>query len=242
MEVKTLFKTTGRPLFLGHRGAMGYAAENTLESFRKALVLKADMIEFDVRRTADGKAVIMHDDTVDRTTNGSGRVDQMSLARFRKLRCANNRPPPTFKETLTLLRDKVPLNIEIKGENSAQTCVRFKGRDVSDILFSSFEWKELHALRRMLPKANIGLLWENPTPLARIFREAEKLKAISINPPLPLTTPELVKAAHKQGLYVVPWTVSDDKAYKACFKLGVDGFFTNYLDRARKAWDGRKLK
>jgi glycerophosphoryl diester phosphodiesterase len=233
LETKTPFKLSGHPLIIGHRGAAGHAAENTLESFRKALALNADMVEFDVRLTADRRTVIMHDDTVNRTTDGAGRVDRMTFAAFRRLRCANGRPPPSFEETLKLLWGKVPLNIEIKGPGCARAvCPRFRGRNISDTLFSSFEWEELYVLRNILPHAFIGLLYETPVLRSRLFRHAARLRAVSIHPSLPLTTPALVRACHARGLRVVPWTASTEKEIRRCLRMKTDGFFTDYPDRA----------
>ena len=111
----------GKTLEIGHRGAKGLVDENTMESFLKAVGMGVDDLEFDLQRTQDRVYVIMHDETVDRTTDGIGRVDQMTLAQFKQLKTAGGYTPPTFEELLQALKDKpvgIILDIKVRKEDS----------------------------------------------------------------------------------------------------------------------------
>ena len=105
---------------IGHRGAMGYEPENTLRSFKKALALKVDMIEFDVYVCKTGEVVVIHDDKVDRTTNGKGYVVQKTLQELTSLDAGKGEKIPLLEEALDCINKKVQVNIELKGEGTAE--------------------------------------------------------------------------------------------------------------------------
>ncbi len=107
-------------LRIGHRGAAGHAPENTLDSFRKAVELECDMTELDVHVCASGEVVVIHDETLDRTTDGKGQVSDHKLSELKQLDAGNGEEIPTLAEVLMLLKDKVMLNIELKGLGTAK--------------------------------------------------------------------------------------------------------------------------
>jgi len=108
-------------LKIGHRGAMGYEPENTLRSFKKALDLKVDMIELDVYVCKSDELIVIHDDKVDRTTNGQGYVVNKTFEELRTLDAGKNEKIPTLSEVLNLVNRKAKLNIELKGKKNCQT-------------------------------------------------------------------------------------------------------------------------
>lgn len=107
-------------LKIGHRGAMGYVAENTIESIKKALEFKVDGIEIDVHKCKSGELVVFHDFTLDRMTNGTGEISQYSLLELKKLKVNDEYEIPTFEEVLNEIDKKCFINIELKGRNTAQ--------------------------------------------------------------------------------------------------------------------------
>ena len=107
-------------LIIAHRGASGYEPENTLRSFRKAIGLKSDAIELDVQLTKDNKLVVIHDETVNRTTNGKGKVKDLTLRELRKLDAGKGEKVPTLEEVFNLVKRKVKIHVELKGNNIAK--------------------------------------------------------------------------------------------------------------------------
>ena len=101
-------------LKIAHRGASGYAIENSIEAFRMALQLNSDVIEFDVHSTKDGKLIVMHDPSIDRVTNGKGMINNLTLNEIKKYRLSNGKPIPTFYEVLDLLMHRCVCKIDIK--------------------------------------------------------------------------------------------------------------------------------
>ncbi|MDZ7798191.1 MAG: glycerophosphodiester phosphodiesterase family protein [Patescibacteria group bacterium] len=220
---------------IGHRGAAGYAPENTLASFQKALDLKVDMIELDVYQCHSEELVVMHDDKVDRTTNGHGYVWEKTLKELKKLEAVAGEKIPTLRQVLDLIDKKVPVNIELKEENTAQSVAQIinqyknKGWSDEDFIISSFNHIELQKIKKLQPKIKIGaLLCGMPADYATL---AEKMGTYSINPNLEFINQEFVDDAHARGLKIFVWTVNDKDDIERMKNLGVDGLFSNYPDR-----------
>ena len=136
-------------LIIGHRGAKGHLAENTIESIKKALDLGVDGIEIDVHRCASGQLVVFHDFTVDRMTNGTGEVSKHTLNQLKQVEVKGRCQIPTLSEVLMFVDNKCLVNIELKGQDTAQEATRLitffvekKGWDYKNIVVSSFQ-KEL---------------------------------------------------------------------------------------------------
>lgn len=223
-------------LKIGHRGACGYEPENTLSSFKKAIELDVDMIEFDVHACNTGELVVIHDDKVDRTTDGTGYVSERSFQELRKLDAGNKEKIPTLKEVLDLIDGKVKVNIELKGENTARLVfeviekyVKEKGWSYEDFLISSFIHHELKEIYRLNPEIRLGvLIAEMPVGFPKF---AEKIKAYSLNISIKSIYEGFVQAAHKRGMKVFVWTVDDIGEIERMKQLGVDGIFSNFPDR-----------
>ena len=156
---------------VGHRGAMGYEPENTLRSFKKALELGVDMIEFDVYVCKSGELVVIHDDTLERTTNGKGLVIEKTLAELKELDAGKEEKIPTLEEIMDLADKKVKINIELKGDNTAKPVLNMiekyvdeKGWKYDDFLVSSFNHGELKNFKELNPKIKTGILVEEKNP------------------------------------------------------------------------------
>lgn len=224
-----------KPFIWAHRGASGLAPENTMAAFALAEQVGADGIELDVHLSRDGIPVIMHDETLDRTTDGHGAVADVLLRELRELDAGswfapvfNDEPVPTLADVLAWVGDRMRLNIEIK---SAQA-----GRAVLDlltefprarVLVSSFRHDLLLAMRQWAPELPIGFLIDS-----RFWRVALKraiaCQAESFHPPAQHVNRILINKCHREGLTVFPWTVDASSKQNNLLRMGADGLFTNF--------------
>ncbi len=220
---------------IGHRGAAGHEPENTLASFQKAIELGVDMIEFDVHCCKSGEIVVIHDDALERTTNGIGCVKSKTLAELKMLDAGKRQCIPTAGEVLALVGQKVAVNIELKGAATALPVAELiykhvrKGWSRDQFLVSSFDYKELRRFRIFDRFSRAGLLFEEPQ--GDIFGLADGLGCYSINPPVELTTARLVNEAHVRGLKVFVWTANSPAEIQKLKTMKVDGIFSDFPDR-----------
>jgi glycerophosphoryl diester phosphodiesterase len=227
-------------LTIAHRGASGDFPENTLAAFAAAIRAGADMCELDVQRTADGALAVIHDDTVDRTTDGHGRVDALTLAAIKRLDAGRwydapftGERVPTLQEVFDLTAGQCGLNIELKAKGVAeQICGLIRERAAEGTaMVSSFDWAELAEVRRIAPAIRIGLLADRAP--ARLIDTAERMNAWAINPDRKLVAPRLCATAHRRTLQVYTWTVDDPDEMRRLIGAGVDGIMTNHPELLR---------
>jgi glycerophosphoryl diester phosphodiesterase len=247
-------------LNIAHRGASGTFPENTLSAFRAAIDAGADMCELDVQLTRDGSVVVIHDDTVDRTTDGKGKVAELTLEEIKRLDAgakfkggARNLTPnpfpsgkgdrsvervPTLDEVFDVFGGKCGLNIELKaGGLEAQVAHIMQARNaMSDSIVSSFDWEYLKKIQQLHFNIRVGLLAEEK-PID-LMMSAVAMRAHAINPRWDMVTADLCKAAHERGLKVYTWTVDADARMRALAECGVDGIMTNYPERLRTVVGG----
>src|SRR6478672_765847 len=147
----------GRMLRIGHRGAAGHVLENTLGSIEKAIELGVDYVEIDLRFTRDGHVVILHDPTVDRTTNGHGRIKDLTLAQVRRIKTKDGQHVPTLEEVLKFTDGRVGLMLELKVRGLAKPVTEIVERSgfSNPVIYASFHYKELFRVRESLPSATI---------------------------------------------------------------------------------------
>lgn len=221
---------------VGHRGASGYEPENTLLAFQKAIDVGADMVELDVHMCKSGELVVMHDDTVDRTTNGTGRIEDKTLAELKGLECQKGERIPTLPEVLDLLDKKIKVDIEIKGKGTAnqvraiiEEYVDSHGWKYSDFMVSSFRHDELWAIRETDPELQIGVLTEMIPPGFLGF--ARKIKAYSVNVPVDKIDEKFVDSAHRKGLKVFVYAANNTPEIQKVKKLNVDYICSDYPDK-----------
>ncbi len=224
-----------RFLKIGHRGACGYAPENTLRSFQKAIELGVDMIELDVHLSRDGEIVVIHDERLERTTNGTGEVGEKSLVELKKLDAGGGETIPLLSEVVDLVKGKANLNIELKGKGTTRPVVRLiegyvkKGLLKGDFLLSSFDYELLKDARRIDQDIRIGLNIESKSVNFKAL--AKELGATSLHPSLEMTNDALLIEAHNLGLKVYAWTVNEADDIRRLKTMGVDGLFSNFPDR-----------
>lgn len=227
-------------LAIGHRGAAAHMPENTMPSFEKALALGADALEFDVAITRDGVPVVIHDDTLDRTTSGHGPVEHATFEELRALDAGRWKGVPThlpsLAEVLDAFASRTLLNLEIKASARRAELVDACAHAVAEckatnaVVFSSFDHDALRLLRHVLPEARIGVLSET-TGLERALACAAEIGAENVHPPIFLVTNAVVSRAHEAALKVWTWTVNQDETIRRAIDLDVDGIFSDFPER-----------
>ena len=221
-------------LTFAHRGARGHEPENTVRSVRRAIELGADWVEVDVQVVEDD-LVVIHDDRLERTTDGEGYVVEHTLAHLRSLDAGGGERIPLLAEVFDTVDGRAGVNIELKGSRSAEVVAAFvrerlaAGWNREAILVSSFDHRQLRRLREIDPGIALGALIV-ALPLTHAAF-AEELGASSVHPSLEFIDQAFVDDAHRRGLTVFPFVVNhaDDIARMAV--LGVDGVFTDYPER-----------
>lgn len=242
----TLLSVSPRVLAIAHRGASGITPENTRLAFVKALDLGADMIEFDVQLTRDETAIVFHDETLDRTTNGEGRVADTDFSTISRLDAGSwfaasfhDVEVPTLEETLSLMGPKTSFNIELKPDTRVEQLVRRVTTAVARfelfgrVLFSSFDVASMRALRKLVPDARIGILCEKGGLEAALVL-ADELGAESIHPSTGMMDTAVVGAARERRLAVYPWVANEPGEIALLRAMGVDGIFSDHPDRVAR--------
>jgi glycerophosphoryl diester phosphodiesterase len=223
-------------LKIGHRGARGHEPENTLIGFQKAIDLHVDRIELDVHLSSDDELMVIHDETVDRTTDGKGFVNQFSLPELKRFRIEKEHYIPTLSEVLNLIDQKCDINIELKSYETADKVVDLIEKYVSEkkwnynqFLVSSFDWNALQQVTLLNSKIPIGVLTETNLDLAFAF--AKFIKAKSIHPYFHLVTKENTAKMQKKGFQVFPWTVNEIEDIRKIKTYNVNGIISDFPDR-----------
>lgn len=237
---------------IAHRGASGVAPENTLAAVRLAADLGAQAVEVDLRRTRDGRIVLMHDDTLERTTNGRGLVAERTLDELKKLDAGSwfprrfwlrrraaprftGEPIPTLEELLDLAcRRDIGLYLEIKapcppGTEQAVVAAIHNAGALARTAVISYDPAVLQRVRQTDPAVSLGynFKWHQLDPVIRAVSVGAKI----IVPRVYYASPRLVAEAKRRGLQVIVWTVNDPERIKDMVALGVDGIMSDYPDR-----------
>lgn len=215
---------------IGHRGAKGYVAENTLASFQKAMDLGCDGIELDVHLSSDNEIMVIHDDTIDRTTVGKGLVNAIATSALQELGV------PTLNDVLDLVNKRGLVNIEIKDTKATDLVVQLIQNYISinnwkytDFIVSSFDWSVLEAIQTKDNQIAIGVLTENNIEEAVVF--AKKIKAYSIHPHYKILTKEKVTLCQENGFLLFPWTVNEPHEIEKMKTFTVNGIISDFPDR-----------
>ncbi|HHY78926.1 MAG TPA: glycerophosphodiester phosphodiesterase [Thermoanaerobacter sp.] len=229
-----------KPLVIAHRGDSRNAPENTLASFKRALEMGADGIELDVQLTKDGQLVVIHDERVDRTTDGIGFVKDFTLKELKRLdagikfdkKFAGERIP-TLNEVFELIGHKnFIINIEIKSGVVLYPGIEeklveaIKDYDFEEkVVISSFNHYSLRDVKRIAPEFKIGLLYQ--CGLVEPWHMAIRMKAYSLHPFYFNIIPELVEGCKKNNIKLFPWTVDRKEDMEMMIKAGVDAIITD---------------
>lgn len=245
---------SSRTIIFAHRGASAHAPENTMAAFTLALQQEADAIELDAKLTVDGHVIVIHDPTVDRTTDGEGEVRFMTLAALQELDAGSffdvayqGEHIPTLEQVFEEFGHKTYINVELKNyvsptDNLPEQVVKLVQQQKLEkrVLFSSFNPRALRKAMQLLPEVPIALLasrgfsgWWARSWLGRMIVPYEAL-----HPELSDATPGLVASTHRRGHQVNVYTVNQAEDMRRLFQMGVDGIFTDDPQLARKIQAG----
>jgi glycerophosphoryl diester phosphodiesterase len=219
-------------IITGHRGALGSEPENTLRSFRRAVADGCDEIELDLRATADGELVVLHDATVDRTTSGTGAVEEMSLAELRLLDAGLGEVIPTWAETVAAI--PIRFQAEVKATAAVPLLVASLQADpdlANRTLVTSSSTEILLAVHHAMPTAATGLILGRTPPVAEILALTRAAHATTALCGITGLTPEAVTELHTHGLAVTAWPVPDPETLTYALTLAVDGITTDHPHR-----------
>ncbi len=217
-------------ILTGHRGAAKLEPENTLLSMQKAIDLGVDQIEIDVHLTRDQHLVVIHDVTVDRTTDGDGAIADFTLAEVKQLDAGKGERIPTLQEVIDLVRGKVILQIELKGPGTAEPVIEaVKQNNLENgVLLTSFVHDRLREARQLNPNLRLGALWATPPPDAceqAIDMGAEAIHIQHLN-----IDADLVQKAHAHGLQIRAWNPDTIEEIQRVMDFGVDAIGSNRPD------------
>ena len=231
-----------KPLLLAHRGASAYAPENTLAAFQLAIQQGAHGVELDAKLSSDGEIMVMHDASVDRTTNGSGKVNELPLADLRELDASfhsDGKFPgqkiPTLAETLETLSRNVYVNIELTNSSSPRdrlpemaAALVEKMSLQSSVLFSSFLPGNLHRVKHVMPDARVAML-AYPGIMGWIGRGwiGRRAAPAIVHPYREDVGPDYIEREHRFGRRIHAWTVDSPNEAKAFLLMGIDGLISD---------------
>lgn len=224
---------------IAHRGASAYAPENTFAAFDKALDLGAAHVEFDVHFSADGQVVVIHDDIVDRTTNGSGAVASLTLAQLKRLDAGtwfasqfSRERIPTLEELLQRYRGRLHFHIEVKGQTehlSERTIDLVRGHGWGhNVSITSFQKERLEEARSYAPELPSG--WLVREVHESMVEQALQMGLAMICPHAEFVDRQLVEQLHHKGFMVMAWGVRDEDAMRGVVEAGADGMTIDFPD------------
>ncbi|MBN8444397.1 MAG: glycerophosphodiester phosphodiesterase [Gammaproteobacteria bacterium] len=224
-------------LIFAHRGISGHFPENTLMAFQAALDAQCKAIELDVY-ALQNQLVVIHDRQLARTTNGEGNLEDHTLESLSALDAGRGESVPTLWQVLQLVANKVVLNIELKGADTAELLIALLAKaqqelqlDLASIVVSSFNHRLLQQLRKLHSTLALGvLIAHRPLDNAAI---ASQLDACCLNCDRGFVDAELINDAHQRGIKVYVYTVNDAREARELAKIGVDGIFCNYPQEAQ---------
>lgn len=246
MAVLAVFVLAGTPALaqsktkvIAHRGGKVWAPENTMEAFKKSIALAVDGIELDIHRCKSGEIVVIHDETIDRTTDGKGLIKEMTYDELQKYSAGlwfsskfKNEKIPLLKDVLKLVDGKVHLFIEVKNApiryvglegDLAKLLDSYKHKDKITVI--SFDHQFLKRFHKLAPQYSIGFL--DVAIVSDIGSYARSIGAKAWNPGFGEIRKDAVEVAHKEGLTVNPWTINGKKKWQSALEMGVDGIITD---------------
>lgn len=243
---------------VGHRGAMGHAPENTMASFRKAREMGSEFVECDVHISKDGKCIVIHDESVERTTDGQGLIRDLTLSQIRKLDAGSwaakefkGERVPTLQDLLLWAklhtsRRGFQMGIAIEIKNEPVRYDRIEERVIkavedcgmeSRVILISFDHGVVKRAKAVNSKISAGILYNRS--IEDPLRRARELGADALFPRRHLVTKDLVRKAHARGLAVATWTVNDPREMRKLLSYKIDAIASNYPDRLNRILESR---
>jgi len=217
-------------LKISHRGASAYEPENTLRAIKRALEYTVDMVEVDARETRDGQIVVIHDETLQRTTNGRGYVHQTSFSQLRRLDAGKGERVPTLQEVIDLVKCRVGLVVELKDPRTADKVAEIlaKNNFVDQTIVTSFIHSAVKTVKEINPQIKTGVIFRSaPIKPSQLALDAN---ANALFPYHKYVTTRMIDDAHSNYLTVNVWTVDTREEIEHYAEIGVDGVVTNRPD------------
>jgi len=235
MSVMAMTISARSPLIIGHRGASGYEPENTLRSFERAIAMGAQMIELDVHLAKSGEIVVIHDATIDRTTDGKGNVRDLSWKQLQKYHVGTSERLPLLSEVFEAVNQRATIIIELKDPAAALPVadlitgyVKHKKCSYENFIVASFDHYAVLRFHEYCPQVKTGVIFDgNPIGYADIARRAHANYAMMA---YEWITKEFIADAHASGIQVFAYTVNTQAIAKKLRKLKIDGMVSNYPD------------
>ncbi len=228
-------------LVVGHRGAMGHVLENTIESVQKAIELNVDGIEIDVFKSKTGELVVYHDPFLSRLSNSNAFIEQISLDSIKKIELIGGYFIPTLKEIVDIIPEKIFLNIELKGQDTASETNKIiinylntYNFPVSKFIISSFRWDELKKIRSFNKDIPIAILVDSLYKIDDAIKLAKQINAVALNPNKEFITKEIVNKIQSKNIKVYPYTINTPRNIRKMRSMGVDAIITDYPERIKR--------
>lgn len=227
-------------LVIAHRGASSYAPENTFAAYDLALEMRVRHVELDVELTSDNEVIVIHDDTLDRTTNGSGPVTGHTLEALRSLDAGSwfdekfsGFRIPTFEEVLARYKGRLHFHTEIKGRSPSlpertANLIRKHGME-DEVTITSFQYRQLEAMRACAPELPAGWLVREID--GETISKAKKIGLLQLCPEAKIVTSELVEHLHAEGFVARAWGVTTEVLMQRVVEAGADGMTVNFPDK-----------
>ena len=225
-------------LKIGHRGACGYVAENTIESIEKAIELGVDGIEIDIFKCKSGELVLFHDQTLSNLVGRPEKIEKLTLEELSECLINNKYSIPTLKKVLEKFKTPLFVNIELKGVDTAVSTSNMLNKFISkekwqesSFIISSFQWKELEKLREVNKTIPIGILIDRKKTINDAIEFANVINAQAIHPYFRLLNKKNVKKIKNNNFKIFTWTVNNKKDIEYIRMLNIDGIISSYPDR-----------
>lgn len=225
-------------LKIGHRGACGYVAENTIESIEKAIELGVDGIEIDIFKCKSGELVLFHDQTLSNLVGRPEKIEKLTLEELSECLINNKYSIPTLKKVLEKFKTPLFVNIELKGVDTAVSTSNMLNKFISkekwqesSFIISSFQWKELEKLREVNKTIPIGVLIDRKKTINDAIEFANVINAQAIHPYFTLLNKKNVKKIKNNNFKIFTWTVNNKKDIEYIRMLNIDGIISSYPDR-----------
>ena len=228
-------------LVIGHRGAMGHVLENTIESVQKAIELNVDGIEIDVFKSKTGELVVYHDPFLSRFSNSNAFIEQISLDSIKKVELIGGYFIPTLKEIVDIIPEKIFLNIELKGQDTAfetnKIIINYLNTynfPVSKFIISSFRWDELKKIRSFNKDIPIAILVDSLYKIDDAIKLAKQINAVALNLNKEFITKKIVNKIQSKNIKVYPYTINTPRNIRKMRSMGVDAIITDYPERIKR--------
>ena len=220
---------------------MGHVLENTIESVQKAIELNVDGIEIDVFKSKTGELVVYHDPFLSRLSNSNAFIEQISLDSIKKIELIGGYFIPTLKEIVDIIPEKIFLNIELKGQDTAfetnKIIINYLNTynfPVSKFIISSFRWDELKKIRSINKDIPIAILVDSLYKIDDAIKLAKQINAVALNPNKEFITKEIVNKIQSKNIKVYPYTINTPRNIRKMRSMGVDAIITDYPERIKR--------